>query len=244
MESTLPSSRSATLSLKRFVWGNIFAPFALIVAFYGQVLFLLDGINQAAPMGNLLAEVIIYAGSIIVAQSYCLALVRLRSARIRRVLAEVIAFQFVALFAMTIFIIMLTAIWPDLFSLNLAFIFDQGYSWVFYVIGALPVITFVYLFMAVISSAVVAGCTMLVANWRDMRVEPISIQRLLLVFGAMFGSASVLGMLWLVWMPGIVNQTSGDPIFVILLVLLLLFLPAIMLVAIGAVASWRSIAQQ
>jgi hypothetical protein len=240
METVLRSNEQKAPSLKRFVWGNIFALCAIIVVYIGVTVYVVYSSFQSIQTGSFLLEVVIITSPIVVAQSYCLALVRLRSATNRRVLAEVFIFQITLFFALVILSVILTTLWPDTFSTEQPLIFYQGYL-IDSLFSAIPIIMIVYVISAIIFSGAVTGCALLAAPWHDMQVEPISRRQLLLTFGALFGSAIALGLLWLAWMPGIVNQTSGDSTFAIWLVLLL-FLPAIMLVAIGGVATWRSLA--
>ena len=243
METALRSNEQRAPSLKRFIWGNIFALCALVVAYIVVTLFFVASIIDPSVIGSFIGAVVIISGPIVVGQSYCLALVRLRGAQIRRAFAEVFIFQLVAIFVMTILSAILATIWPDTFSFDLSIVFNQGYPWIDDVIGILPAITFTYLLITAVFSGVVTWCALLVVPWRDVRVEPISTQRQLLVFGAMLGSATALGILWFAWMPPIFSQFSYGSALSPLLPLLLICVPLLMLMAIGAIATWRSLTQ-
>jgi hypothetical protein len=244
METAITAHGQTSVSLKRFVWGNICTLCAIIVTFIGMTFFFASNINGGTVIDNLVVEMTIFTGPIVVAQSYCLALARLRNAPRQRVLAEVFIFQLATLFALTIAITILATISPTTLTFNQAFTFEQGYSTIGYVLSFMPIVIIGYLPITLVSSGVVVLGTSLVAPWRNFPAEPLSSRQLLLTFGALFGSAIAIGLLWFAWVSSIVNQTSGASTVVIILVLLLLFLPAIMLVAIGAVAAWRSLTQQ
>src|SRR5215469_11021420 len=107
METALRSNEQRAPSLKRFIWGNIFALCALVVAYIVVTLFFVASIIDPSVIGSFIGAVVIISGPIVVGQGYRRGVVHLRDANLRHAFAEVCIRVLVAICVRTI----LRAVW-------------------------------------------------------------------------------------------------------------------------------------